>query len=281
MQVLPIYVMPIRVTFLVFLIMSFIGWCSEVLYVGLFFEHKFVNRGFLHGPLCPIYGCGGLAILFLPSAIYSTWIPMFFASMILGSLVEYASSWLMEKLFHARWWDYSHYKFHINGRICLLNSVLFGLMGVLIIHFIMPYIMLFISKLSELTIVISTDIFAAVLLVDLLITVRRLVDFHGTMVRIKTFGESLYAHYEKEQWFNGESLSSAFASVKKRAQDKRGEINQSIIERIEQLQQKMNNVESFLHRFPSMKSYHYKEELKLLRERMAERKNKIKDRFSK
>lgn len=281
MQVLPIYVMPIRVTFLVFLIMSFIGWCSEVLYVGLFFEHKFVNRGFLHGPLCPIYGCGGLAILFLPSAIYSTWIPMFFASMILGSLVEYASSWLMEKLFHARWWDYSHYKFHINGRICLLNSVLFGLMGVLIIHFIMPYIMLFISKLSELTIVISTDIFAAVLLVDLLITVRRLVDFHGTMVRIKTFGESLYAHYEKEQWFNGESLSSAFASVKKHSQEKRSEINHSIIERIEQIQQKMTNAESFLNRFPSMKSYHYKEELKLLRERMAERKNKIKDRLSK
>lgn len=281
MQVVPIYVMPIRVTFLVFLIMSFIGWCSEVLYVGLFFEHKFVNRGFLHGPLCPIYGCGGLAILFLPSAIYSTWIPMFFASMILGSLVEYASSWLMEKLFHARWWDYSHYKFHINGRICLLNSVLFGLMGVLIIHFIMPYIMLFISKLSELTIVISTDIFAAVLLVDLLITVRRLVDFHGTMVRIKTFGESLYAHYEKEQWFNGESLSSAFASVKKHSQEKRSEINHSIIERIEQIQQKMTNAESFLHRFPSMKSYQYKEELKLLRERIAERKNKIKDRLSK
>ena len=103
-----IYELPFRQAFLIFIMFSVVGWISEVLYVGIFHEHKFVNRGFLHGPLCPIYGFGGVVILLLPAALYSTWIPLFFASMILCTLVEYFVSWIMEKTFHARWWDYSH-----------------------------------------------------------------------------------------------------------------------------------------------------------------------------
>lgn len=103
MKVLPIYEMTIYNAFLVFIIFSVIGWISEVIFVGLFVEHKFVNRGFLHGPLCPIYGFGELVILLLPSRLYSTWIPLFLASMVLCTVVEYLSSWILEKLFHTLW----------------------------------------------------------------------------------------------------------------------------------------------------------------------------------
>ena len=95
-----IYNLPFWSAFLIFIMFSFIGWVSEVFYVGVTSAHKFVNRGFLHGPLCPVYGFGGVVILTLPPSLYATWIPLFFASMILCTIVEYFVSWLREKLFH-------------------------------------------------------------------------------------------------------------------------------------------------------------------------------------
>jgi hypothetical protein len=194
MQVLPVYALPFHIVFLIFIIFSVVGWISEVLYVGIFFEHKFVNRGFLHGPLCPIYGFGGLSILLLPQSLYSTWVMLFFAGMLFGTIVEYISSWILEKLFHTRWWDYSHYKFNIRGRVCLL------------------------------------------------ITVRRLVDFSVTMEKVRVLREKYGAYF---------------------------------LQKIEQVQPKLRNVESFMHRFPTLKSINYKEELELLKERIRIKKSEV------
>ena len=274
MNVVPVYSLPFRTTFLIFIIFSFVGWISEVLYVGIFFEHRFVNRGFLHGPLCPIYGFGGLSILLLPSFLYKTWIPLFFASMLFGSLVEYLSSWILEKLFHTRWWDYSHYKFNLHGRVCLLNSLLFGALGLVIIHFIQPYVMKFLSLFSDFVLTLSADLIALALIIDLLITVRRLVDFSVSIARIKAFGESLRERYGKENWFHGESLSQVFASVKDNAAKKKDEINQAILKKIELFQPRLKNLESFIHRFPTLKSINYREELLMLKERFHKKNSK-------
>ncbi len=267
MNVLPIYLMPFSTVFLIFIIFSFVGWVSEVLYVGIFFEHKFVNRGFLHGPICPIYGFGGLSILFLPQSLYSTWVPLFFASMIFGSAVEYLSSWILEKLFHTRWWDYSHYKLNIKGRICLLNSLLFGVLGVVIIHFVQPFVMKFLSLFSDVVLNVSADIIAVGLTVDLLITIRRLVDFSVSMARIKAFGENLRERFGHEQWFKGGTVSQIIASVKAHAAERKDEVSTAILAKIELFQPKLRNVESFMHRFPTLKSIHYKEELEMLKEK--------------
>ena len=242
MTVLPIYDLPFHIVFLIFIIFSMVGWISEVLYVGLFFEHKFVNRGFLHGPICPIYGFGGLSILLLPQQLYSTWWPLFCASMLFGTIVEYLSSWILEKLFHTRWWDYSRYKFNIRGRVCLLNSVLFGVLGVVIIHFIQPLVMKYLSLFPDFVLKISTDVIAVALTVDLLITVRRLVDFSITMEKVR-------ALYEKQ--------------------------GAEFLEKIEQFKPKLKNIESFMHRFPTLKSINYKEELELLKQRLKEKKEQM------
>ena len=271
MNVLPVYCLPFRTVFLIFIIFSFIGWVSEVLYVGIFFEHKFVNRGFLHGPLCPIYGFGGLSILLLPSFLYKTWIPLFFTSMIFGSLVEYVSSWILEKLFHTRWWDYSHYKFNIRGRVCLLNSLLFGVLGLVIIHFIQPYVMKFLSLFSNFVLNLSASLIAAVLFVDLLFTLHRLVDFSVSMARIKSFGENLRERYGMEKWFHGESLARVFASVKENAAEKKDEISHALIEKINKFEPKLKNLESFIHRFPTLKSINYHEELMMLKEKFLKK----------
>lgn len=267
-----IYELPFRQAFLIFIMFSVVGWISEVLYVGIFHEHKFVNRGFLHGPLCPVYGFGGVVILLLPATLYSTWLPLFFASMILCTAVEYFVSWIMEKTFHARWWDYSHYKFNIKGRVCLLNSVLFGFMGLGVIHFVYPQMLRFLNWLGDFVTMISSDLIGLALAVDVIATVHKLVDFNAAMAKIRTFGESLRDHYGNETWFRSESFEAMLASVKEHALADKDKINQSILEKIEKFQNARNKAaESFMAHFPTMKSIQYKDELEHLKSRMKAR----------
>ena len=134
--------------FLLFIIYSFIGWFCEVLYCSIS-QKKFVNRGFLYGPICPIYGCGGIMIFAFLMPLSDNIFLLFFASMIVTSAIEYFASWVMEKLFDAKWWDYSNYRFNIHGRICLLNSTLFGVMGVVAVRFVHPFILSLLYKLNN------------------------------------------------------------------------------------------------------------------------------------
>src|SRR5574344_1872380 len=210
--------LPLCRVFLIFLLYSFIGWCCEVMYVGIFYEHKFVNRGFLHGPICPIYGCGGLVVMTLPDEIKSSWVGLFFCAMILCSLVEYATSWYMEETFHMKWWDYSDHKFNIKGRVCLLNSTLFGIMGLVVVHFIQPTVDSLVNRLNDTVTVYLANGLAAVFIVDYIATVHRVVDFSTSMEKMKEFSESLRERYAGESWFRGTSITEMFASIKEHAQ---------------------------------------------------------------
>lgn len=276
MDVLSIYYLPPRSAFLLFILLSFVGWCSEVLYVGIFFEHKFVNRGFLMGPLCPIYGFGGVVILLLPNQLYSTWIPLFFSSLVLCTIVEYFASWGLEKMFHTLWWDYSHYKFHINGRVCLLNSFLFGLMGMLGGHFVFPYAEYIVTYPSDFAIRLISDIIAAILSADILFTIKRLVDFNTALERIQTFKETLRDRYEDEKWFRQESLSTMIISVKEHLEVKKDISTAKMIEKIEKLQDlRHKSIQKFINCFPTMQSIHYKEELLHIKNYLHRIRNKI------
>ena len=124
---------------LLFFIYSIGGWLMEV--IGKLIEkRKFVNRGFLIGPYCPIYGHGAILITILLQKYIDDPIALFIMGVVVCSILEYLTSYFMEKIFHARWWDYSRYKFNINGRICLLYSVFWGLLGILWIKKLYPRI---------------------------------------------------------------------------------------------------------------------------------------------
>ena len=120
-----------------FTIYSFLGWLCETVYCSVG-QRRFVYRGFLNGPVCPIYGFGALLVLFFLMDVKDNLLALFTAGMVVTSTLEYLTSFLMEKLFHAKWWDYSNRPFNLHGRVCLLNSVLFGLMAVLLAHFVDP-----------------------------------------------------------------------------------------------------------------------------------------------
>ena len=123
--------------FIIFLFYSFLGWTIEV-FLKFIKYNRFVNRGFLIGPYLPIYGFGATFITFLLQKYSDDIIALFVFSMIICTILEYFTSFLMEKIFCARWWDYSNEKFNINGRVCLRNMIAFGILGILMMKYINP-----------------------------------------------------------------------------------------------------------------------------------------------
>lgn len=105
---------------ILFFIYSLIGWLMEVL-LTLYNEHKFVNRGFLLGPCCPIYGFGCIILYLLLKPYTNNVIVLFILTLFTCSVIEYITSYFMEKIFHLRWWDYSNLKYNLNGRICQIG----------------------------------------------------------------------------------------------------------------------------------------------------------------
>lgn len=127
-----------RNLFLLFMIYSIIGWIVEIIH-SYFYTKKIANRGFLIGPYCPIYGLGTVFMTAISTTTSNDLFGIFAKSMIVCALLEYTTSYAMEKLFKKRWWDYSNRKYNLNGRICLENLVLFGIAGCILIKFTNPF----------------------------------------------------------------------------------------------------------------------------------------------
>lgn len=152
-----------------FLIYSFIGWLTEVS-AFLISDKKFVNRGFMVGPVVPIYGTGGILITLFLTRYYNEPVTLFCMAVIVCSLLEYFTSYLMEKLFKTRWWDYSNKKYNINGRICLNNLILFGIMGLIMIYLVNPFLINMLEKIDPLVLKIIISVLLIVFLTDLFLS---------------------------------------------------------------------------------------------------------------
>ena len=151
--------------FLFFMIYSFIGWLMEVL-LTFYNEHKFVDRGFLIGPYCPIYGYGVLLITKLLIGYTDNALVLFILAMAICMVLEYITSFFMEKLFKARWWDYSNKKFNINGRVCLETTIPFGLGGLLIMYLVNPFIFELLDSIPKVITIILSIVLFFIFLID-------------------------------------------------------------------------------------------------------------------
>jgi uncharacterized membrane protein len=162
--------------FLYFIFGSFIGWAYEDL-ISLIRDHKIVNRGFLNGPYCPIYGFGALACLAL-NQITNEPIILFLVGGLAACIIEYITSYIMEKLFNARWWDYTNYPFNLNGRICLYGYLIFGAAAVLM-SFVNAPIMAFINNTPHKTTI--AIILLIILLIDVFTTNQSFARFNNLL----------------------------------------------------------------------------------------------------
>ncbi len=254
--------------FLLFLAYSFIGWCSEVVFCSIK-ERRFVNRGFLFGPLCPIYGFGGMMVMYLLKPWADTWIPLFFAAMFITTALEYVSSWALEVLFHTKWWDYSDVKVNLNGRVCLTGAVTFGVMGMLAAHFVHPFLEAFVLSFSDFTVRLCAGVLCTVFCADLYVTVKRLVGFNEHMAKLKEFAESLKERYAEESWFKekASSLSEMFDAVRDRAKSGQTKFSESLMRKIESFSARQEKLTGFINRFPTMRSKSYSDGIENLRQR--------------
>lgn len=168
--------------FLLFIIYAFLGWIVEIINNIVVFK-KFVNRGFLIGPYCPIYGVGGLiATIFLTKYKESIFVT-FGMSVILFAILEYFTSYIMEKLFKARWWDYSQNKFNINGRICLETLIPFGVLGCFAIYVINPLIFSIFNLTNMFILRIIALILFIIFIIDFTVSLKIINSFKDTAVK--------------------------------------------------------------------------------------------------
>lgn len=153
----------------IFLIYSFIGWIVEVS-AFLIQDHKFVNRGFFIGPVVPIYGTGGILITLLLTKYQSDPVTLFCMAVVVCSILEYFTSYVMEKLFKTRWWDYSNKKFNINGRICLTNLLIFGLMGLVMVYLVNPFLIDILNKIDPILLKCVVSILLVLFIIDFFVS---------------------------------------------------------------------------------------------------------------
>lgn len=132
----------------IFFIYAFLGWCTEVAYAALDIG-KFVNRGFLNGPCCPVYGFGVLIVVGILTPLKDNLLILFTGSVLLTTVLEYITGWILEKAFHNKWWDYSDKPFNVKGYICLKFSILWGLACTFIMVALHPAIFGFIKDSKD------------------------------------------------------------------------------------------------------------------------------------
>ena len=177
----------IRVYFLLFLTYSFVGWCMEVT-AKLIQYKRFINRGFLIGPYCPIYGTGAILITFLLKRYISDPFVLFVMAILVCGILEYLTSYFMEKIYHARWWDYSQKKFNINGRVCLNTIIPFGLLGLFIMYVSNPFLLNAINQLPEMWLNILFWTLLVVYIIDNIVSGTVITSLGSTT---KTIGKEL------------------------------------------------------------------------------------------
>ena len=176
-----------------FFVYAIIGWIIEVAFHAVSMG-KFVNRGFLNGPYCPIYGFGALAVLYFLSDIAKTSkLTLFIGSIFIASLIELVGGFLLEKIFHQKWWDYSDRLFNLGGYICIEFSVLWGMACFILYEAIHPLIKKSIGLINPKVLIYINILFLIIFIVDLIVTVLTLIGLNKKFKKLQEAGKDIRA----------------------------------------------------------------------------------------
>ncbi len=168
----------IKDLFFLFIFYSFLGWVIEVVR-SVFKFKKIINRGFLIGPYCPIWGLGAVLMTIFLKVDNNPFFTIFLKSILIGTSIEYFSSYLLEKIFKYRWWDYSERKCNVNGRICLETTMYFGIGSCFIIYFLNPVLLKLILSMNDTFSTVLFIILLMIITIDIIISVNLIVKLRG------------------------------------------------------------------------------------------------------
>lgn len=206
---------PIVKLILYFIFYSFCGWIMESI-LKTYLQKKLVNSGFLYGPLCPIYGFGAIIMILFLDIFKNNIFLLFLMSFFVLSIWEYIVGWLLEKIFKAKYWDYTDNKFNIKGRVCLMNSLFWGILGVLFTKFIHPFIISKIDLIPQQAIVFLTAILLFAILVDLVISIVKATNIRSKLEKLKDLTNTLKEKLEEleNKQINLESVQEVIEELK-------------------------------------------------------------------
>ncbi len=263
----------------IFLVYAFLGWCAEVAYAAVH-NGKFVNRGFLNGPVCPIYGVGMLVVVTLLWGLRHNLILLILGSAGLTTTLEYATGLILERFFHDKWWDYSDKPFNVKGYICLEFTVLWGLAAAFVVGAVHPFVFMVINKTPFVFGVILMSVLLAVFVTDLAITVTELVKLPKKMGAMLEAERALKAISDKI----GENISDTAIAAKEkgnelaeeskpRLEELKAEYEQKAAEYKRRFENRGFVPKRIFKAFPNLKSGRYK----VIFERFADFKEKFND----
>lgn len=230
-----------------FLIYAFLGWCVEVCYATLN-TRKFINRGFLNGPYCPIYGVGVMTIIYFVFPLRDNMFILFLASMFLTSMLELVTGFVLEKVFHYKWWDYSGVPFNIGGYICLKFSIMWGFACVLVVDIIHPVVEDIISWVPLWAGKIILSVAAVFILIDFIVTVKTVLKLNAKLEKLEKIAADIHKFSDKV----GSKVSADFLNAEIKVQELRAK-REELLKNIPWLEKRI------MKSFPDMKSTKYDE----------------------
>lgn len=281
------------------MIYAFFGWCVEVAYCGLS-EGHFINRGFLNGPVCPIYGVGAVAVILCLTPIKNV-VLLFLCSMAITSFLELITGYVLEKIYHTRWWDYSDLPFNIGGYICLKYSIYWGFVCIALMKGIHPVIFGFIKIIPHTLGWILLGFLLAVFIADIIVTVVtinklskkiRLMDelaerihnvsdevgmhiYDGVTAAVKKGEEIRDSEKMRELAAETAELKEKYEKSSAEFKAKREKELAEMKTRYAKLAEEKNILQKrILNAFPKLKSRNYGEQLERLKEKHIKRKRK-------
>lgn len=233
---------------------SFVGWIWESCYVSAKNGH-WVNRGFLHGPMLPIYGSGAVMMLFVSMPFQDNLLLTFFAGMIGATLLEYVTGWAMERLFKMRYWDYTYKKIHLNGYICLDSSITWGVFTIIMTTWIHPPVDILVTRTLSvvvdyvliflITIIFGIDLYrSACSAFDMAKAIESMQRIHAELDRIQVQSALLKKETEAYLQENLGEVMERLDELKLRVlnayednREKAAQTKQNMIEKLEQLKE--------------------------------------------
>lgn len=241
---------PISLLFLYFIVYAFLGWVMETCYCSIL-EKRFVARGFLYGPICPIYGVGVLMMICWFAPLTGNPLLFYIVAVVGMSAWEYLVGWFLETTTHIKYWDYSMYKFNLHGRICLHICLTWGLLAYVVIFWIHPFVSGVINLLSVNTQHVLAGILLVILVADAALTIRELALVSRMMTKLNETGDELRLQLvlgkaELSDYLDEarETLGDKLDDVKEAISDKLDDAKDSLTEHlpVEKLHEKYNEL---------------------------------------
>ncbi len=259
-----------------FFIYAFFGWCVEVCFAA--FKHgTFVNRGFLNGPVCPIYGVGVCIVVLILSPLKHNFLLLFLGSVLLTSALEWLTGFVLEKVFHQKWWDYSDMPFNLQGYICPLFSVLWGLACLLIMDMVHPGIEKLVAWLPLKVGIPLVSVLGLVFLVDIILTVMTMLKLNQKLRSIDELSGAIKNVSDRI----GKNLSDSMLDIAEKsepARERAGKRKAELEFRLAEAKEKYTfGQKRILKAFPHFKSLRHEEALQMVKGHLEERKKKKKE----